>query len=111
MALNPTFVDAWVRKGVTLHDVGDYYEADVCFNQAVKLSPLYFKTLYNRGKNRIALKDYDLAITDLLKASDLNARHVGTHLLLADAYSHLEQHELAEKHRYIADELRGVSEE
>ncbi len=111
LALNPTFVDAWVRKGVTLHDVGDYYEADVCFNQAVKLSPLYFKTLYNRGKNRIALKDYDLAITDLLKASDLNARHVGTHLLLADAYSHLEQHELAEKHRYIADELRGVSEE
>ncbi len=111
LALNPTFVDAWVRKGVTLYDVGDYYEADVCFNRAVKLSPLYFKALYNRGKNRIALKDYDLAITDLLKASDLNARHVGTHLLLADAYSQLEQYELAEKHRYIADELRGVSEE
>ncbi len=111
LALNPTFVDAWVRKGVTLYDVGDYYEADVCFNRAVKLSPLYFKALYNRGKNRIALKDYDLAITDLLKASDLNARHVGTHLLLADVYSQLEQYELAEKHRYIADELRGVSEE
>ncbi len=111
LALNPTFVDAWVRKGVTLYDVGDYYEADVCFNRAVKLSPLYFKALYNRGKNRIALKDYYLAITDLLKASDLNARHVGTHLLLADAYSQLEQYELAEKHRYIADELRGVSEE
>lgn len=37
--LNPNYVEAWVRKGVTLLDIGEDYDAQVCLNKAVKLSP------------------------------------------------------------------------
>ena len=30
LKMNPNYVDAWVRKGVTLFDMGDNYEALVC---------------------------------------------------------------------------------
>ena len=48
--LNPNYVEAWVRKGVTLLDIGEDYDAQVCLNKAVKLSPKSFKARYNRGK-------------------------------------------------------------
>jgi len=106
LEMNPTFLDAWVRKGVTLYDLGDFFEADVCFNEAVRLSPLYFKALYNRGKNRIALKEYQLAITDLDRASNVNPEHPSCHDYLAEAYSHVGENDLAEKHRQIAEYIR-----
>ena len=33
--LNPNYVEAWVRKGVTLLDIGEDYDAQVCLNKAV----------------------------------------------------------------------------
>ncbi|MDH6354796.1 tetratricopeptide (TPR) repeat protein/energy-coupling factor transporter ATP-binding protein EcfA2 [Dysgonomonas sp. PH5-45] len=105
--LDPTYVDAWVRKGVTLYDQKDYYEADVCFNTAVKLSPALFKAWYNRGKNRLALKEYDLAVTDLDKAAALKPNHASCHEYLAEAYTHVGNAELAEEHLLIAKTLRG----
>ena len=44
--LNPNYVEAWVRKGVTLLDIGEDYDAQVCLNKAVKLSPKSFKARY-----------------------------------------------------------------
>ena len=41
--LNPNYVEAWVRKGVTLLDIGEDYDAQVCLNKAVKLSPKSIK--------------------------------------------------------------------
>ena len=38
--LNPNYVEAWVRKGVTLLDIGEDYDAQVCLNKAVKLLSL-----------------------------------------------------------------------
>lgn len=57
--LNPNYVEAWVRKGVTLLDIGEDYDAQVCLNKAVKLSPKSFKARYNRGKCLLKLKYYD----------------------------------------------------
>lgn len=54
--LNPNYVEAWVRKGVTLLDIGEDYDAQVCLNKAVKLSPKSFKARYNRGKCLLKLK-------------------------------------------------------
>lgn len=107
LELDPTYVDAWVRKGVTLYDQHEYYDADICFNTAIKLSPLLFKALYNRGKNRLAMKDPDLAINDLLKASGLKGQHAACHLYLSEAYKQIGDEELAEKHQLIAEELRN----
>lgn len=51
LKMNPNYVDAWVRKGVTLFDMGENYEALVCFNKAVTLDSQSFKARYNREKH------------------------------------------------------------
>lgn len=107
LELDPTYLDAWIRKGVTLYDSKDFYEADVCFNTAIKLSPLSFKALYNRGKNRISMKEPELALTDLIKASDLRPDHAACHDYLAEAYAGVGNHELSDEHLRIARILRG----
>lgn len=108
LELDPTYVDVWVRKGVTLYDLKDYYEADVCFNKAVSLSPMLFKALYNRGKNRIALEEYERAITDLDKASQIKPDHAACHEYLAQAYANIGNLELSQKHLMISREIRGI---
>ncbi len=106
LKLNPGFVDAWVRKGVTLLDTGDNYAAQKCLNEAVKLSPISFKARYNRGKCRILLKYYEEAVEDLEKAVSLKDNHAAAHEYLAEAYRYLGETELAQRHQNIADELR-----
>ena len=64
--LDPTYLDAWIRKGITYYDQEDYYESMKSFNRAVELSPSSFKALYNRGKNRLKVDEPELALTDLL---------------------------------------------
>jgi tetratricopeptide (TPR) repeat protein/energy-coupling factor transporter ATP-binding protein EcfA2 len=109
--LDPTYLEAWIRKGVTLYDIGDYYEADVCFNKAISLSPMSFKALYNRGKNRIAMDECELAITDLSKASSIKPDHAACHEYLSQAYANIGNQELSEKHLVIARQIRGVDAE
>lgn len=111
LELDPTYVDAWVRMGVTHYDLKDYYEADVCFNKAVSLSPMLFKALYNRGKNRIAMEEYELAITDLSRASGIKANHAACHEYLAQAYANIGSEEMAQRHLMIAREIRGVKDD
>ncbi|NDW18022.1 helicase [Dysgonomonas sp. 216] len=111
LELDPTYVDTWVRKGVTLYDTKDYYEADICFNKAVSLSPLLFKALYNRGKNRLAMNEPELAINDLSKASTIKPKHAACHEYLAEAYTSVGNEELAERHALIARALRGEKDD
>lgn len=111
LELDPTYVDAWVRMGVTHYDLKDYYEADVCFNKAVSLSPMLFKALYNRGKNRIAMEEYELAITDLSRASGIKVDHAACHEYLAQAYANIGSEEMAQRHLMIAREIRGVKDD
>lgn len=109
--LDPTYLDVWVRKGVTLYDIKDYYQADVCFNRAVSLSPMSFKALYNRGKNRIAMDESELAITDLQKASQIKPDHAACHEYLSQAYSQIGNEELSQKHLMISREIRGIKDQ
>ena len=111
LELDPNYVDAWVRKGVTLYDTGDYYDADICFNKAVSLSPLSFKALYNRGKNRLKLEEPELSITDLSKASSIKPKHAACHEYLSEAYSAIGNDEMSERHYAIAQALRSHNEE
>ena len=104
--LDPTYVDAWVRKGVTLLDTGETYEAMSCLNQAVSLSPTSFKAYYNRGKAHLALRNYEEALGDLHKATNLNIHHAAVHDYIAEAYEALQQSEQAEVHRLKAQILR-----
>ncbi|MDH6534275.1 tetratricopeptide repeat protein [Parabacteroides sp. 52] len=108
--LDPTYIDAWVRKGVTLLDSQEDYEALTCFNTAVKLSPLAFKPLYNRGKCHLSLNHYEEAMADFLKAVSIKPKHIAAHEYLAEVYRHLGEEDLAQRHQDIAGELRAEKE-
>lgn len=107
LSLNPNYVEAWVRKGVTLLDIGEDYDAQVCLNKAVKLSPKSFKARYNRGKCLLKLKYYDEAILDFQQAVSIKPRHAASHEYLAEGFRAIGEDELARQHQDIADALRG----
>ena len=94
LKLYPEFVDAWVRKGVTLLDMGDGFQAVTCLNEAVRLK----------------LKYYDEAVSDFMKAVDLKPKHAAAHEYLAEAFLHIGEEELARQHQDIADDLRNGNE-
>ena len=105
--LNPNYVEAWVRKGVTLLDIGEDYDAQVCLYKAVKLSPKSFKARYNRGKCLLKLKYYDEAILDFQQAISIKPKHAASHEYLAEGFRAIGEDELAQQHQDIADALRG----
>ena len=105
--LNPNYVEAWVRKGVTLLDIGEDYDAQVCLNKAVKLSPKSFKARYNRGKFLLKLKYSDEAILDFQQAISIKPKHAASHEYLAEGFRAIGEDELAQQHQDIADALRG----
>ena len=105
--LNPNYVEAWVRKGVTLLDIGEDYDAQFCLNKAVKLSPKSFKARYNRGKCLLKLKYYDEAILDFQQAISIKPKHAASHEYLAEGFRAIGEDELAQQHQDIADALRG----
>lgn len=107
LKLYPEYVDAWVRKGVTLMDIGEDYQALVCLKEAVLLNPHSFKARYNRGKVYLNLNYYEEAVTDLLKAIALKPQHIAAHEYLSEAYLCLGEDKLAQHYQDIADNLRN----
>lgn len=110
LKLFPGFVDAWVRKGVTLLDSGDSFEALTCLNEAVKLDVKSFKARYNRGKCFLKLKYYEEAVSDFQKAVDIKPKHAAAHEYLAESYLHVGERDLAQQHQDIANNLREKSD-
>ena len=106
LKLSPDYVDAWVRKGVTLFDLGETYEAQKCFNHAVSLQPQSFKARYNRAKCFYQLKHYDEALLDFLKASQLKEDHAPTHDYLSELFQLTGDERLARYHAHLAETLR-----
>ncbi len=109
LRLDPGFLEAWIRKGITLFDTKEHFEAGICFNEAVKLSPRSFKALYNRGKNHLAMKDYEAAVNDFDKAIGIKPKHIRTLNYLGDAYSHLGNTPMAEKYWNLAHDEEDES--
>jgi tetratricopeptide (TPR) repeat protein/energy-coupling factor transporter ATP-binding protein EcfA2 len=106
LKLNPSFIEVWVRKGVTLMDMDDNHAAQACLNEAVRLNGRSFSARYNRGKCLLQLKHYEEAIYDLKQAISLKAAHAAAHSYLAQAYRGSGNNQKAQYHQGIADELR-----
>ena len=104
--LNPSYTDAWVRKGITLYNNKEYYEAEVCLNEAVRLSPMLFKAIYNRGKNRMALNNIEGALADFDRAVSIKPEHAKAHELFGDALMRTGKEEEAALQWAIAERLR-----
>lgn len=110
LELDPSHTESWIRKGITLFDAPqqDAHEALKCLNQAVRLSPLNFKALYNRGRIRLHFSMFDEALSDLLRAAELKKTHAAVHDRLAEVYDAMGNEEQAELHRHIAEKLRKI---
>ena len=106
LELSPGYVDVWVRKGITLFNEKQYFDAENCFNTAVSLRPAEFKAVYNRGKLRLKLDRTEEAIADLDKATSLKPDHAGAHELFGDALMKVGKEEEAALQWRIAEELR-----
>lgn len=106
LELWPDYADAWIRKGITLFNNKEYFDADNCFNRAVRLSPTAFKAVYNRGKLRLKTDDIDGAIADLDKATTLKPDHAAAHELFGDALMKAGKEMEAALQWRIAEELR-----
>ena len=106
IAFYPKYTDAWVRKGITLYNEKDYYEAEICLNEAVNLSRTSFKAIYNRGKIRLALHNIDGALGDLDRAISLKPEHPKAHELFGDALMQSGKEEEAALHWALAERLR-----
>lgn len=106
LELWPDYADAWIRKGITLFNNKEYFDAENCFNRAVRLSPTGFKAVYNRGKLRLKTDDIDGAIADLDKATTLKPDHAAAHELFGDALMKAGKEMEAALQWRIAEELR-----
>ena len=106
LKLNPTFVDAWVRKGVTLLDLDEDEEAYRCLNQAVKLSPKGFKARYNRGKCLLKMGKEEEALADFLTVLPDHKDHPNLHAYLAETYKQLGDELSAAQHEKLAKYYR-----
>ncbi len=106
LELSPEYVDAWVRKGITLFNMNDVFEAENCFNNAVRLRPTEFKAIYNRGKLRLKTNNLEGALADLDKATTLKPEHAGAHELFGDALMQAGKEDEAALQWRIAEELK-----
>jgi len=107
--LNPSYTDAWVRKGITLYNNKEHYEAEVCLNEAVRLSPALFKAVYNRGKNRLALDNIEGALGDFDRAVSLKPEHPKAHEYFGDVLMRAGKEEEAALQWAIAERLREMN--
>lgn len=105
--LYPKYTDAWVRKGITLYNIKEHYEAEMCLNEAVRLSPSLFKAYYNRGKNRLAIGNIEGALADFDKATSLKPEHPKAHEFFGDALMRAGKEEEAAVHWALAERLRN----
>ncbi len=106
LKLNPKYVDAWVRKGVTLDGMGNHQEALNCYNTAIKLSPGSFKAFYNRGKCRANLNLLEEAAADLDKATSLSPKNASAHERFGEVLLKLGHEDAAELQFAIAAQLK-----
>ena len=104
--LYPEYIDAWIRKGITLFNEKEFFDAENCLNRAVSLRPSEFKALYNRGKLRLQTENIEGALSDLDKATSLKPEHPGAHELFGDALLKVVKETEAAIQWRIAEELR-----
>jgi len=106
LELYPDYIDAWIRKGITLFNNKEYFDAETCFSTAIRISPASFKAFYNRGKLRLKSENTEGAIADLDRATSLKPEHPKAHELFGDALLKAGKEAEAALQWRIAEELK-----
>lgn len=111
LELYPDYTDTWIRKGITLFNNKEWFDAENCFNTAIRISPTNFKAFYNRGKLRLKTEETEGAIADLDKATSLKPEHAKAHELFGDALLKAGKEVEAAIQWRIAEELKKALSE
>jgi tetratricopeptide (TPR) repeat protein len=82
--LNPLFTEAYIRKGDALAEKKKS-EAAECYNKAISVAPNSFEAFFHRGSFRLENHDVEGAVSDLDKATSLNAVNPQAHDKFGDA--------------------------
>lgn len=106
LELYPDYIDAWIRKGITLFNNKEYFDAETCFSTVIRISPASFKAFYNRGKLRLKSENTEGAIADLDKATSLKPEHPKAHEFFGDALLKAGKEAEAALQWRIAEELK-----
>lgn len=85
--LDPKYVDAWIRLGITKMDSEDFFGAEDDFTRAISLNKRSFKAYYNRGRLRLDMNNADGALSDFEHADRIKPKHASTLHYLGDAWS------------------------
>lgn len=65
---------AWFEQGCNVHNTGSYRESSDLFSQVIQQESTCAEAFHNRGLAQANLGNYNLAVSDLLKASHLYDR-------------------------------------
>ena len=79
---------AFVNRGATRHQMGDYGGAILDFSKAIELNPSSALAFNNRGLSRVKLEDFEGATTDFSKAIDLDSSIAAIYFNRGIAYIH-----------------------
>ena len=111
LELYPDYTDAWIRKGITLFNNKEWFDAENCFNTAIRISPANFKAFYNRGKLRLMREYQALEKPGHDKATSLKPEHAKAHELFGDALLKAGKEVEAAIQWRIAEELKKALSE
>ena len=106
LSLNPSYYDAWIRKAITLHSMGDTGQALEAFNMAISLKPTHFKGYYQRGKYFLKTGEIEKALSDLDKATSIKPENAKAHEQFGNALMQAGKEEEAAIQWAIAKSLR-----
>src|SRR5205814_592433 len=71
---DPTFVKAYLNRGIDRDNLNDYGGAVADFTKVIELDPKNLQAYMSRGSARIFTKDLDGAVEDFTKAIELDPR-------------------------------------
>ena len=106
LSLNSSYYDAWIRKAITLHSMGDTGQALEAFNMAISLKPTHFKGYYQRGKYFLKTGEIEKALSDLDKATSIKPENAKAHEQFGNALMQAGKEEEAAIQWAIAKSLR-----
>ncbi len=103
IALDPSYVDAYVNRGIAYRNLQEYQKAIADYDRAIALNPNYARAYHNRGYAYVDLQEYQKAIADYDRTIALNPNYARVYVNRGIAYRDLQEYQKA-----IADFDRAI---
>jgi tetratricopeptide (TPR) repeat protein len=95
IALDPSYVDAYVNRGIAYRNLQEYQKAIADYDRAIALNPNYARAYHNRGYAYVDLQEYQKAIADYNRTIALNPNYARVYVNRGIAYRDLQEYQKA----------------